>query len=605
VAQLLAERRDIDFVIWEQLTGEETIKKGNSEGFNRKVCDMMIVEARKLAINEVLPTLQDGDRQGVSFHKGEVKVPESFHRPFELLKEGEWGCVSVPEEMGGQGVPVLVGKAIEEYFVAANLSLWAYLTMGVGTAEMLHLYGTPKQKEQYVEKMVTGVWGGTMLLTEPNAGSDIGALETAAVKNADGTYSLTGNKIFITVGEHDLADNIIHPVLARVEGAPPGTGGISIFIVPKYLVNDDGSLGERNDIVCSGIEEKMGIHGSATCSMTLGAKGNCIGFLLGQENQGMKIMFQMMNWARMGVGLQGLSLASAAYLQAVNYARERVQGRDIADGSDPSATSVPIIKHPDVRRNLLKMKSYVNGMRSFHYYVSTIGMKASHAESEEERQFNEDLFSLYTPILKDYLAVKGHDVCIQAMQVFGGAGYTRDYPVEQYARDCKITSIYEGTSGIQAMDFLARKLGKQNGRIFGAFIKEVLKTSDSAKKIDILADLGARLEKTANRLSEVASFMGKTVASSRFRVAFAHSLPFLEAMGDTIMAWMLLWRAVVASEKLTGNPKKKDEIFYRGQFKTAEFYIRTLLPAGLGVMSAILDNSDAAIEIEDHAFCGI
>jgi len=605
MAQVLADRRDIDFVIWEQMNGEEIIGKGNYEGFNRKVCGMMITEARKLAVNEVLPTLQDGDRQGVVFDKGKVKVPASFHRPYGLLTEGEWISVSVLEEMGGQGGPRLIGYAIEEYFTAANWSLFSYMSMNANAAKMIHLYGTPEQKTTYIKKMVSGQWGGTMLLTEPGAGSDVGALETAAVKNADGTYSLTGNKIFITSGEHDLAENIIHPVLARVEGAPPGTRGISIFIVPKYLVNDDGSLGERNDIVCSGVEEKMGIHGSATCSMSIGARGRCIGYLLGQENQGMKIMFHMMNGMRMDIGLSGMTQASAVYLLAVNYARERIQGRDIESHADRSAPAVPIIKHPDVRRNLLEMKSYVNGMRSFFYYVTTIEMRASDADNEAERQLNEDLFSLYTPVLKEYLAVKCHDVCTQAIQVFGGAGYTRDYPVEQYARDAKIHTIFEGASGIQAMDLLVRKLGKRNGQVFDAFLKEVLKMADSAKGIDSLAGLGTRVETAAHRLAETAAFISKTAASPRVKVAFAHSLPFLHAMGDTIMAWMLLWRAVVANEKLAGNPKKKDKLFYLGQIKTAEFFIRTLLPAGLGVMDAIMDCSDAAIEIEDDAFGGL
>lgn len=605
MAQVLADQRDIDFVIWEQLNGEEIIKNGNYKEFSRKICDMMITEARKLAVNEVLPTLQDGDRRGLVFDKGEVKVPESFHRPYGLLKEGEWFSGSVPEEMGGQGAPRFIGYAIEEYFTAANWSLLCYLSLNANAGKMIHLYGTSGQKATYVKKMVTGQWGGTMLLTEPGAGSDVGALETSAVKNTNGTYSLTGNKIFITAGEHDLAENIIHAVLARVKGAPPGSKGLSIFIVPKYLVNDDGSLGERNDIVCSGVEEKMGIHGSPTCSMTIGERGQCTGYLLGQENQGMKIMFHMMNWMRMEVGLSGLSQASAAYLLAANYARKRIQGRDIEGYADRSAPSVPIIKHPDVRRNLLKMKSYVDGMRSFFYYVTTIEMHASDSNSEAERLLYGDLFSLYTPVLKDYLAVKSHDVCIQAIQVLGGYGYTRDYPVEQYARDTKIHSIFEGASGIQAMDLLARKLGRQNGQVFDAFLKEVLKVSDSAGEIGNLAGLGERVETAAHRLAETAAFMGRTAASQRFKVAFAHSLPFLHAMGDTIMAWMLLWRAVVANEKLAGNPKKKEKIFYLGQIKTAEFFIRTLLPPGLGVMDAIMDSSDAAIEIEDDAFGGL
>ncbi len=607
MAQVLVDRRDMDFVIWEQMNGEEIINKKKYEGFDRKICDMIITEARKLAIKEILPTLTESDREGVSFDKGEVKVPRSFHRPYNLLSEGEWYSVRVPQEMGGQGAPSFIGYATEEHFIAANWSVTAYLGMNASVAKMIHFYGhgTPKQKAIYVKKIITGQWGGTMLLTEPGAGSDVGALETSAVKNADGTYSLTGNKIFITSGEHDLTDNIIHPVLARLEGAPPGTRGISIFMVPKYLINDDGSLGERNDIVCGGVEEKMGIHGSATCSMTIGAKGNCIGFLLGQENRGMEIMFSMMNEMRMAVGLAGLSQASAVYLLAVNYARERIQGKDLTDFADKSAPSIPIIKHPDVRRNLLKMKSYVSGMRSFYYYLAAIEMRVSDAQTEEERLFNEDLLSLYTPVLKEYLSANGYEVCVQAIQVFGGAGYTQDYPVEQYARDAKIHTIFEGASGIQAMDLLGRKLGKRNGQVFAIFIKEVIKITDSAKKIDSLAGLGNRVETAANRLSETAVLIGKTVSSPRVKVAFAHSLPFLHAMGDTIMAWMLLWRAVVASEKLINNPKKKDKIFYQGQIKTAEFFIRTLLPASLGVMDSIIDSCDAAIEIDDEAFGGL
>jgi alkylation response protein AidB-like acyl-CoA dehydrogenase len=602
MAQVLADRRDIDFVIWEQMDGEEVISKGNYEGFNRKVCDMMITEARKLAVTEVMPTFQDGDRRGVVFDKGEVKVPESFHRPYRLLTEGEWNSVSVLEEMGGQGGPRLIGYATEEYLTAANWSLLSYISMNANAAKMIHLYGTAEKKTTYIKKMVTGQWGGTMLLTESDAGSDVGALETAAVKNADGTYSLTGNKIFITSGEHDLAENIIHQVLARVEGAPPGTRGISIFIVPKYLVNDDGSLGERNDIVCSGVEDKMGIHGSATCSMTIGAKGRCIGYLLGQENQGMKIMFHMMNGMRMDIGLCGMAQASAAYLLAVNYARERIQGRDIECHADRSAPAVPIINHPDVRRNLLEMKSYVNGMRSFFYYVATIEMRASDADSEAERQLNEDLFSLYTPVLKEYLAAKSHDVCVQAIQVFGGAGYTRDYPLEQYARDAKIHTIFEGTSGIQAMDLIMRKLPKKDGRAFELFLNDVRSLTQRAAHDKRLSSLAQKTETAINCLENAAQFICRSLVPPKVKMALAHSLPFLHAMGDTIMSWMLLWRAMVATEMLSTNPRAKDKSYYQGQIHTAEFFIRTLLPAGIGSLEAILDGCNAPIEIADDAF---
>ncbi len=603
--QQLADRRDQDFVIWEQLDLEEILKHEKYQEFNKKTCEMIINEARTLAIRELLPILAEGDRQGVRFENGSVKVPESFHRVFNLIIEGEWNNLSVAPEMGGQGAPIFVGAAAAEFFLGANWPLYCYATMGNGTANLIQLFGTEEQKKKCVKKLTSAQWGGTMLLTESEAGSDVGALSTAAVRNSDGTFSLTGNKIFITNGEHDLADNIIHPVLARIEGDPPGTKGISLFLVPKYFVNDDGSLGERNDIVCSGIEEKHGIHASATCSMTLGGKGKCIGYLLGNEREGMKIMFNMINGARMSTGLQALTYASSAYLLAVNYARERIQGRELENFMDHTAPSVAIIKHPDVRRNLLWMKSYVDGMRSFFYFMTKKGTQAQLAASDEERRKNGDLFSMLTPIVKDYLAVKGHEICIQAIQVFGGAGYTRDYLVEQYARDCKITSIYEGTSGIQAMDLLARKIGMQKGAVFIDFLGEIQNTVLRARQFSELNQISARVEKTANRLGEIAMHIGKMAMSADFKVAFAHALPFLYAMGDTIMGWMLLWRAMVASEKLAENPKKKDIAFYEGQIKTAEFFINTELPLTAGKMEAIQGSCAAAIEISDEGFGGI
>jgi len=605
MGQPIADRRDIDFVIWEQMNGQEFLRYRVHKEFNRKVCDMIITEARNLAVKELLPTLQEGDLHGVRFENGTVKTPPCFARTHRLLLEGEWGSLPVPQDMGGQGAPGLVSAAAAEYFMGANWPLYSYAFIGIGTAEMIQKYGTEAQKKMYVERLVTGEWGGTMLLTEPNAGTDVGALTTSAVKNEDGTYTLTGDKIFITNGEHDLCENIIHPVLARIEGDPAGTKGISIFIVPKYFVNPDGSLGDRNDIVCTGAEKKMGIHASATCSMALGAKGRCIGFLLGQEREGMKIMFNMMNGARMATGLQGLAYASSAYMLAVNYARERIQGRDLADFQNPEAPSVAIIHHPDVRRNLLWMKAYVEGMRSFFYYAITCESKAQLAKTDEARTFYRDLFELLTPLIKDYLAVHGHEVCVQAIQVYGGAGYTKDYPVEQYARDCKITSIYEGTSGVQAMDLLARKLGMKKGQVFVAFLGEIQKTVAEAKKAKGLEKMAAHLEAAANHLGEVAMYLGKTAMSERFKVAFAHSLPFLESMGDIIMGWMLLWRAVVASEKLGNGAKKKDVIFYNGQIKTADFFLSTQIPVARGRMHGIQSGCAAAVDMKEDAFGGL
>ncbi len=605
MAQQLVDRRDQDFVIWEQVNCADILNHEMYKEFNKKTCTLILKEARTLAIKELLPLLAEGDTEGVRYENGTVKVPQSFYRVYNLIKEGEWNNLSVPAEMGGQGAPTFLGAAAAEYFMGANWPLFCYATMGNGTANMIQLYGTPQQKETYVKKLTSAEWGGTMLLTESEAGSDVGALSTTATRNPDGSFTLSGNKIFITNGEHDLAENIIHPVLARIEGDPAGTKGISLFLVPKYFVKDDGSLGDRNDIFCSGVEEKHGIHASATCSMALGSKGKCIGYLLGQEREGMKIMFNMINGARMSTGLQGFTYASAAYMLAVNYARERIQGRDLADFADHGAPSVPIIKHPDVRRNLLWMKSYVDGMRSFFYYMTVLATRGQIGETAEDRERHGDLFSMLTPVVKDYMAVKGHEVCIQAIQLFGGAGYTKDYLVEQYARDCKITTIYEGTSGIQALDMLGRKLGMKEGTVFMNFLGEVQKTVAQAKQIEQTRELAVKVEAAVNRLGEVALHLGTKAMSAEFKVAFAHSLPFLHVIGDTIMAWMLLWRALTAATQLSGNPKKKDHAFYEGQINTAEFFIRTELPATMGKMNAITDGCAAAIQIPDEGFGGL
>jgi alkylation response protein AidB-like acyl-CoA dehydrogenase len=604
MAQVVSDRRDLDFVLYEQLKVDELTQLDKYRDFNKKTFDMIITEARNFAIKELLPANAEGDREGLRFEDGQVKVPECFHRAYKLLLAGEWTSLTEDPDWGGQGLPVNISLAVGEYLYGSNWALTNYGGMGHGTGKMIEFFGTRQQKEIFLEKLYTAQWGGTMLLTESQAGSDVGALATTAVKNPDGTYSISGNKIFITNGEHNLTENIIHPVLARIEGDSPGAKGISIFIVPKLWVNEDGSLGDANDIVCTGIEEKMGIHASSTCSMTLGGKGNCRGLLLGEECQGMKIMFHMMNEARLGVGFQAFAYASAAYLYALNYARERIQGRDLEAGKDPDAPSVPIIRHPDVRRMLLEMKAYVDGMRSFVHYVGNCLEKEALAATDDERAFYRGFNDLLTPLVKAYCAQRGFDQCVQAVQVYGGYGYVSEYPVEQLARDCKITSIYEGTDGIQAMDLLGRKLGMAKGQVFINFLGEIQKTVALAKEIGGLEEITTEVEKAANRLGEVAMHLGTTAMSPKFKVAFAFAFPFLEVMGDVIMAWMLLWRAALANQKLESGPKKKDVAFYEGQLKTAEFFIQTILPATLGKMDGIVKCNSSAIEISEAAFGG-
>ncbi|MDA8141892.1 MAG: acyl-CoA dehydrogenase [Desulfobacteraceae bacterium] len=603
MAQQLADRRDQDFVIWEQFDNAKLLENEHYQGFDKKTCEMIITEGRKIALKEVLPTIREGDLEGVQLDSGVVTTPQSFKRAFELLRDNDWGNLSVPKEMGGQGAPHFVGTTVDEYLLS-NWPLIAYLTTGIGTAGMIHKYGTEEQRKKYVPKLVTSQWAGTMLLTEPQAGSDLGAIESSAKRNADGTFSLTGNKIFITAGEHDLAENIIHPVLARIEGAPAGTKGISIFIVPKYLVKDDGTIGARNDIWCTGVEHKHGIRASATCSMTMGAKGECRGYLLGKENQGLPIMFNMMNGARMHTALQALAYGSASYLLAVNYARERIQSREL--GQPATAPPVAIIHHPDVRRNLLWMKSYVCGLRSFFQFTNLCSEKAKLAATEEERQLNSDLFELLTPIVKSYTANRSYEVCVQAMQVYGGAGYTQDYLVEQFVRDCKIVSIYEGTCGIQAADLLGRKLPMNKGRAFMALLNEMTKTVNQAKEMDALKELAAKAEKQVAKLGETAMTVGMNAMDpKKFKTAFAHSLPLLDVIGDTLMTWMLLWRAVTAAKKLGLNANKKDVAFYNGQITTARFFIKTVVPASIGKMMGIQSMSTAAMDMESDAFASL
>lgn len=603
MAQVLADRRDIDFNIYEMFQAQALCETDAYKEFNKKVFDLIITEARNFAIKEMLPTYEEGDKVGPQFENGVVKVPESWRRVYDLYCENEWNAPTGPQAYGGQGLPWIIAVAVKEYMMASNWALYSFASMGSGSAKMIEMFGTEEQKALYLEKLYTGKWGGTMLLTESEAGTDVGALQTSAVKNPDGTYSLTGNKIFITNGEHDLAENIIHPVLARIEGHEPGTKGISIFIVPKYFVNPDGSLGDRNDIVCTGLEEKHGIHGSATCSMSLGTKGKCIGYLLGEEKQGMRIMFNMMNAARFATGIQALAYASHNYLMAVNYARERIQGRDLFDYADHAAPSVPIIRHPDVRRNLLWMKAYTEGLRSLIYFALRCQDNATSTTSDEERETSLEIVDLLLPVIKAYGADRGYEVCYQAIQVYGGAGYTKDYPVEAVTRDCKITSIFEGCTGVQAMDLLGRKLGMKKGGVFINLMQTIQKTITLARAEGMEA-LAGRVEEALTKLGQVAHKIGMMARSEDVKVAFAHSVPFMEAMGDVCLGWMHLWRAAVASPKIEGA-RKKERAFYIGQVKCAEFFINTILPVTLGKMNAIEAADPAAVDIPEEAYGGL
>ncbi|MFW6428362.1 MAG: acyl-CoA dehydrogenase [Desulfosalsimonas sp.] len=617
MAQKIADRRDVDFVLYEQFDAVSLTKHQRYSDMNKKMFDMVVSEARNFAVKEILPVNEEGDREGLVFENNQVKVPECFHRAYKLLCEGEWIALTEDPEIGGQGLPHLIAQAAAEYTVGADFSFGAFGFATHGAAKMIEVFGTEKQKEMFLSKMYSGRWSGTMVLTEPEAGSDVGNLSTSARRNPDGTYSITGNKIFITNGEHDLTENIIHPVLARIEGAPSGTKGISLFIVPKIWVNQDGSMGDPNDVVCTAIEEKLGLHASPTCQLSFGGRGGCKGLLLGEENRGMQVMFHMMNEARLGVGALGLFNASCAYLYALDYARQRLQGRDLAEMANRDAPQVPIISHPDVRRMLMWMKSYTEGMRSFVYYVAYMFDRIECSQNEEERRKFQDIVDLLTPVIKSYCTDRGFEATVFAMQCYGGYGYTRDFPVERLLRDSKINSIYEGTNGIQAMDLLARKLGMKKGAVFMDLMGEMSKTVDQAKNMPRLAGLAAEVENAVGSLGDAALHMGQNASSEKSRTAFAHAMPFLDVFGDVIMAWMLLWRASVAVPKLeaiAGDAgekqlaekirKNKNAAFYEGQFQSAAYFIQTHLPVTMGRIRAIKADCTAVVDIPEAGFGG-
>ncbi len=601
MAQVIADRREIDFVLHEQFDVGRLSKHEKFSEFTRKTADMVITEARALAVKEILPTMKIGDETGLRYENGNVSVPPEFKRAWNQLIEGGWFAPCQTPEWGGQGMPRLLHVVAQNYLIGANMSLLMVAGLNQGAGHIIERFGSDRQKKLYLEKIYTGQWSGTMVLTESECGSNLGDLSTSAVKNEDGSYSLTGNKIFISGGDHDMTDNIIHLVLARIQGAPEGSRGISLFVVPKFHVNDDGSPGARNDIVCTGIEEKMGLHGSPTCTMALGSKDRCMGTLLGEENKGLPMMFLMMNEARLMVGAQALSCASSAYLYALNYARTRIQGPPVA-GKD--RTSVAIINHPDVRRMLLTMKSYTEGMRSLLGYIANLEDQKIISNNTEEKERCQNLIEILTPVGKGYVTDRAVDVCNMAIQVFGGYGYTSEFPVEQLLRDVRITTIYEGTNGIQAMDFLGRKLQMKNMKLFFDLKDEIKKTISEAKGLDSLSALAGMVEDALTRLCQTAEKMDQSARGEAVLQAYAFASLFLEAVGDVVMAWMMLWRAKIAHHTLKKGVKGKDADFYQGQSGSAEFFIRSVLPITMGKMASIEDLCSAAVNISDTSFGG-
>ncbi|MCU0843311.1 MAG: acyl-CoA dehydrogenase [Spirochaetes bacterium] len=617
MANLILDERDQQFVLNEMLNVGTLCESPHFADFSTETFDMIMGEAQKLAVKEIFPTLKESDEQGCRLENGQVHVPECFHRPYKLFVEGGWNSMCFPQEYGGQGLPQVIRFASMDWF-AHNFSFLSYPGLAEGAAHLVLTYGTEDQKKRYFSRMVTGEFGGTMCLTEPAAGTDVGSLTTKAIRQPDGTFRIKGTKLFITVGDSDLVNNVVHPVLARIEGDPAGTGGISIFLVPKYLVNDDGSLGRRNDYEIGKIEEKLGIHGSATCLINFGDNDDCYAELLGGERQGMKIMFQMMNEARISVGMQGLTSASTAYLHALSYARERLQGSSLLDMKNPEAPRVPIVQHPDVRRMLLWMKSNVDAMRGLMYYAASAIDRETVAKDDAEKDKWNGVLELLTPICKAYCSDVGFKITELAMQVYGGYGYCEDYPICQFMRDEKIASIYEGANGIQSLDLVGRKLGMKKGAYFMALLTEM--SSTIALYRDALPDLVPDFQEAVNALGEVGMFFAQCGKQGKFFVPIAHAYPFLMMMGKIVCAWILVWQAGIAKGKLDAigksnkvNPadmiawasfvkENRDAAFYSGKLSSARYFIKNVLPEVYAVVRAIKSEDISVVEIFEESF---
>ncbi len=542
-----ADMRDVLFQLFEWLPTRELLAHERFSEWDPDSVQMVLQEALKLSQEVLGPANVEGDRVGARWENGKVYLPPSFHDAYQKIKEGGWiGCINNPE-YGGMGLPEVIGTAVNEFFFGSNisLSLTALLTRGAGY--LVEKFGTDEMRQLFCERMYSGQWAGTMCLTEPQAGSDVGASKTRAIKQPNGRYLIQGEKIFITSGDQDLTENIIHAVLARTPDAEPGTKGLSLFVVPKYRVNPDGSLGEFNDVACSNIEHKLGIHGSPTCSLVFGQNDACEGFLLGQEQEGMKLMFYMMNPARIEVGLQGAALAAAAYQAALAYAKTRLQGRHYSKLKDADAPQVAIIEHPDVRRMLFTSNAYVHAMRALLMQTSYYVDMSRLSEGEEAERY-QSYVDVLTPICKAWASDWGFRVTEWCLQVFGGYGYTMEYPAEQYLRDAKIASIYEGTNGIQALDFVARKLPLKGGKPIRDLLGKAEETFKKLRNDPQLMEPAWMLAAALKQIEDLSKGLGKR--PDAMMVVLLNSVPLLDMVGDVLGAHFLLEQAIVAREKL-------------------------------------------------------
>jgi len=615
MANLLIDDRDQRFVLFEQLEIGKLSESKLYSDFDEEVYRMVLGEAQKLATKAMMPTNSIGDSEGCVLKDGNVSVPECFHELWRLWNEGEWRRLDLSQEIGGQGMPMVVGMAANEYFEAGNLAFQTLAAMTRGAAQLIATHGNEAQKEKYVEKILSGQWTGTMVLTEADAGSDVGATKTTAELNPDGTYTITGTKVFITAGDTGLTENIIHLALARIKGSPPGTKGLSLFLVPKIKVNPDGSLDEPNDVKTIGVEKKMGIKGSPTCQITFGEEGNCRGELIGEVNKGMPIFFTMMNESRLIAARHGASVAASAYLHALNYSKERLQGSEI--GAPPGAPQCPIIKHPDIRRMLLQMKAYTEGVRALILYTSyCIDMERIIEDKAERRKWiNRTAF--LTPVAKAYGSDLSFRVTEAAMQVYGGYGYMKDYPIEQFLRDEKVHSIFEGTNGIQALDLAGRKLLRESEDLYTGLLKDIEDFCNENRDHKTLSSYIKTLETAGKALRDASGFITET-GKKDFPLLALYATQYMELFGDVITGWLLLWQATIAQKALDriisekGVDAKKgldkffsenaDAAFYSGKLASARYFVSNVVSNATSKANVIMNADRAGLDISEYCF---
>ncbi|MEQ8934340.1 MAG: acyl-CoA dehydrogenase C-terminal domain-containing protein [Amphiplicatus sp.] len=588
--------RDMQFILHEVL---DVSKYSNLPGFadaSRDVVDAILEEAGKLAGEVLHPINHSGDQEGCTrLDDGSVKTPKGFKEAYNAYREGGWQGLSADPAYGGQGLPYILAIAVSETVSAANMAFGMYPGLARGAADAIYAHGTDEQKQTYLPKMISGDWGGTMNLTEPHCGTDLGLLRTKAVPQKDGSYKVTGQKIFISAGEHDLTDNIIHLVLARIEGAPEGVKGISLFIVPKFFIKEDGSLGKRNGVTCGKIEEKMGIHANSTCVMNF---DEATGWLLGEEHKGLKAMFTMMNEARLGVALQGLAISEVSYQNGAAYANDRLQGRSISGTKFPDKPADPIIVHPDVRRMLMDQKATVEGGRAWMYWTALHADLLHKSEDEGERQKADDYLGLMTPVLKAYLTDKGYAHASTAQQVLGGHGYIAEWGMEQFVRDARIAMIYEGANGIQALDLVGRKLAKDGGRAIQTFFAEIdTFIADNGG----VAELKPYLDGLASAKADVADATGWLMqnAMSNPDNAGAASMEYLNLMALMCLSFGWAQLAKAAIEKQKAGEK---DAFYANKLTTGRYFLERVLPDAKAHLAKLKSGADSMMALPAGAF---